>query len=487
MVSNTNSRKISSNHEQTSNNTYVGPVPKTDNILNIFVSAATVQWILRYILVVTVVLGMFCISMSVYYTSTLNHTGIIRPRVTDPQRLTWSQYGPKSIVSNNGNTFKIDTNVTKHNYPPLKYSSPTFAGVSNSSSRHTKTQYPLTLDTPYLLSNPNLCKSMTNLSVLAIVHTTPDHFERREVIRRTWTNNSYFHHLMSVRVLFLLGTVLDNTTHTKIEDEFIKHGDLVQGNFIDSYRNLTHKGVMGYKWISENCMNAKMIVKVDDDVVVDTYKLLSEYVLKLSGRTRYILCNHIAPGTMPIIRETKSKWFVDSDLFRGHKFYPRYCSGFGVIISTDIIPFLYRAAYLTPFFWVDDVYLYGMLPSKIKNVAYISLAGNFSLNFKAGLDCIKNNTKQCPFLICGGGTPDEVVKIWNAMGQAYKRTLKINLNVSNTKFENDDNTKVSVVGQGKTDSDSNHMSNIPINKKQTKAVIANRAQMPANKTQQPGT
>ncbi|KAL3856610.1 hypothetical protein ACJMK2_011348 [Sinanodonta woodiana] len=471
-----------------SRSTYIGHVPVTDNILSRFVSAATSQWILRNALVITVIVGISCIVMSVYYTATLNHSGSIRPRrLVDLQRLTLSQSGPKTIVSNNGKTVIIDTSITKRNYQPLKYRLTTFAGAKISRSRRTKTQYPLTLDTPYLLSNQKLCKSVSNISVLTIVHTAADHFEKREVIRRTWTNNSYFHHLGSVRILFLLGTVLhNNATQNKIVDEFKTYGDLVQGDFIDSYRNLTHKGVMGYRWISENCMHAKMIVKTDDDVVVDTYKLLKQYLPNLSGRTRYILCNHIAPGTMPIIREHKSKWYVDSDLFRGYNFYPRYCSGFGLIISTDIIPFLYRAAYLTPFFWVDDVYLYGMLPSKVNDVAYISLAGNFSLNFMAGLACFENNTRQCPFLISGARTPGEVVKVWSAMGKAYKRTLHINLNESNSLVKTDYNTKNSVIGQGKNDSDNNHMtikSTVSIHEEQANAVISKRPHMLANTTQ----
>ncbi|KAL3856609.1 hypothetical protein ACJMK2_011344 [Sinanodonta woodiana] len=358
------------------------------------------------------------ILLSVHYTSTVNHPNIITPHVIDLHRLTWTRYNAH-----------------------------------------------------FLLPNPQLCKSVTNLLALVIVHTAPSHFERRDVMRQT--------------ILFLLGAVFDNATQIKIQDEFIKYGDLIQGNFVDAYRNLTHKGVMGYKWISENCMNAKMIVKVDDDVVVDTYKLLKEYVPKLSGRTRYILCNHIAPGTMLIIREKKNKWYVDSDLFRGYKFYPRYCSGFGVIMSTDIIPFIYRAAYLTPFFWVDDVYLYGMLPSKIKDIAYISLAGNFSLNFKKSLDCIDNITQKCPFLISGGGKPEDVVQLWDAMGRAHERTLTMEHISANNTTGNGEIHNMSGEGESTTYSDTREIpqyANINIKKEGVKPALNDGAKAAVNET-----
>ncbi|KAL3856608.1 hypothetical protein ACJMK2_011343 [Sinanodonta woodiana] len=477
---------IRSDRERKSNNKYISTIPNIDTFFNRFISVATAQWIIRYILLFTAFLGMTCILLSVHYTSTVNHPNIITPHVIDLHRLTWSKYSKKPFKIHNGNqTVNDNVQVKFGNQSFLKYRLTYTAAFNDSRVRHSKTQYPVTLDAPYLLSNPQLCKSVTNLSALVVVHTAPSHFERRDVMRKTWTNNSYFHHLGSVRILFLLGTVIDNATQIKIQDEFIKYGDLIQGNFVDAYRNLTHKGVMGYKWISENCMSAKMIVKVDDDVVVDTYKLLKEYVPKLSGRTRYILCNHIAPGTMLIIREKKNKWYVDSDLFRGYKFYPRYCSGFGVIMSTDIIPFIYRAAYLTPFFWVDDVYLYGMLPSKIKDIAYISLAGNFSLNFKKSLDCIDNTTQKCPFLISGGGKPEDVVQLWDAMGRAHERTLTIEHISANNTTGNGEIHNMGGEGESTTYSDTREIpqyANINIKKEGVEHALNDGGKAAVNET-----
>ncbi|KAL3856708.1 hypothetical protein ACJMK2_011431 [Sinanodonta woodiana] len=472
MIPRSDPRRSWCNCEQKSNDKkYVGYVPRIDNVLNKF---ATTRWKLRYNIIFALFLGVLCIVMSVSYTLTVHNTSIILPRIVDLRRFTWSKFSPESVKPVHGYNNIIDRrdfNRSSRN-KPLNYRANTSIGVNSSRSRSTKTLYPLTLDAPYLLSNPQLCKSVTNLSALVIVHTAPSHFERRDVMRQTWTNNSYFHHLGSVRILFLLGTVIDNATQIKIQDEFIKYGDLLQGNFIDAYTNLTHKGVMGYKWISENCMHVKMIVKVDDDVLVDTYKLLKEYVPKLSGRTRYILCNYIFDRSMPIIRDKQNKWYVPPDFFSGHRFYPQYCSGFAVIISTDIIPYIYKAAYLTPFFWVDDVYLYGMLPSKVKDVSYISLADRFSLDFNKGLECFENNLQLCPFLISAGRTPEEVARTWHSMGKAYERASKINIETYNISSEKND----TIIGKGqvKKESDKNQMSqqvNVQNKHEEVKTVI----------------
>ena len=54
-----------------------------------------------------------------------------------------------------------------------------------------------------------------------------------------------------------------------------QHRDLVQGNFLDTYYNLTYKSVMGHLWVSEFCRQAELVVKADDDIYVDLYGALS--------------------------------------------------------------------------------------------------------------------------------------------------------------------------------------------------------------------
>jgi hypothetical protein len=107
--------------------------------------------------------------------------------------------------------------------------------------------------------------------------------------------------------------------------KFIKFKDIVQGQFIDSYRNLTNKGVMGYKWISKNCMNAEIVLKVDDDAFVNFFKYFEE-MSHIKEKKKYILCNRILKGTMGIIRVNDSKWYVNEYEFRHMKAYPHELS-----------------------------------------------------------------------------------------------------------------------------------------------------------------
>ena len=286
-----------------------------------------------------------------------------------------------------------------------------------------KTEYPVTLYAPYLMENPTLCSSVQDLKVLVVVHTAPSHFERRNSMRHTWTNSTYLKSLKgNLRVLFLLGRVKDANIQKKLENEFRVHKDLLQGDFIDAYRNLSHKGVMGFKWISERCKNAKFILKVDDDVVVNTYQLYMEILPRFENKSKQIFCNHILPGTMPILRNKKSKWYVNEKFFKGQKYYPRYCSGFMVLFTNDVIPAIYRSASMTPFFWVDDVYLYGLVPSGVPGIKYNGLRKKrFELTAKKAVACYRNGTLPCNFLVTGAKATSAAEEVWPYMIKQYAK------------------------------------------------------------------
>ena len=63
----------------------------------------------------------------------------------------------------------------------------------------------------------------------------------------------------------------------------------MQGHLIDSYRNLAHKGVMGLWWVTEHCKHAKLIVKIDEDMVVNTSLVIANVLVKLINASRLII------------------------------------------------------------------------------------------------------------------------------------------------------------------------------------------------------
>jgi len=143
--------------------------------------------------------------------------------------------------------------------------------------------------------------------------------------------------------------------------------DVVQEDFEDTYRNLTYKGVAALKWLSKYCDGkAKYVLKVDDDVIVNTFllmrhlKLLETKDQKASQKT--IMC--YIYKRMKVIRNKKSKWYVSKEEFQAERF-KNYCSGAAFLMSADLITPMYQASLDIDFFWIDDYYVTGLLASAV--------------------------------------------------------------------------------------------------------------------------
>ena len=67
-------------------------------------------------------------------------------------------------------------------------------------------------------------------------------------------------------LIFLLGRPGSPSEQMAIEKEAKREGDLVQGDFKDTYHHLAYKNVMGKLWASEFCPQAEFVVKADDDM-----------------------------------------------------------------------------------------------------------------------------------------------------------------------------------------------------------------------------
>ena len=258
------------------------------------------------------------------------------------------------------------------------------------------TVYPAKRIGRYLMVYQNLCADVDHVHLIMIVHTAPKNLHRRQRIRDTFGKRSLFYPF-NVRVAFLLGKTENSTLERVLWMEHARYNDTVMGDFLDDYHNLTLKGVMGYRWVNQFCPNSELVLKIDDDVFINTYKLLYSFINHMRGKPKSIFCNLWHKGTMPILRQ--GKWKVDTRLFSKMSTFPYdYCSGFVVLLSSDLMGPMHQAAMTTPFFWIDDVYLFGMLPSVVGGVTYYNYAlnKNVALNDKKTINCTVEQGARCP-------------------------------------------------------------------------------------------
>ena len=203
--------------------------------------------------------------------------------------------------------------------------------------------------------------------LLIYIHTSPEHVERRDIIRRTWGNVSLYLD-DSVRRVFVLGQTDNTTLRQQLDVEFRLHEDLLQLDFIDSYFNMTVKAVTSLRWISSRCHHSRFVLKTDDDAFVNMFSLLeilsSKQIFNEHGSERTLMCNWWTGHEVQVARE--GKWNIHVNHWR-YRDWPPFCQGLAFVMSTDLVIDLYRASFQVPVIRLDDLFLTGLIPLGLSN------------------------------------------------------------------------------------------------------------------------
>lgn len=202
---------------------------------------------------------------------------------------------------------------------------------SNASTRKVDDNYGELMDLKnftFLINSPVCSKYNEGILLIIIVSSNPKNCENRDLIRKTWGQQTKY-----AKLLFLMGvppdsvTLEDNVTTlaVQIHKESVQYQDIVQGTFLDAYRNMTYKHMMGLKWVAHHCPDAKYILKTDDDVVVHTEAVVNFLIRDLSpwGARNLIICD-VSKGAE--VLRNDSKWSVTKKEY-ADDVYPPYCAG----------------------------------------------------------------------------------------------------------------------------------------------------------------
>ncbi|XP_053387240.1 beta-1,3-galactosyltransferase 9-like [Mercenaria mercenaria] len=254
--------------------------------------------------------------------------------------------------------------------------------------------YPLTIyDNPYNI-NKTECK---NFKVVIVVHSAVTNFNKRDVIRKTWGNKALLRRY-GTKLVFFLGMPLKKDLQILINEESVKNDDMVQGHFLDSYTNITHKAVLWLRWINENCPSVQTVLKLDDDVFVNVFSFHHHLPLfEIESRlNRHIWCEVVPVGTQRIQRKTGLKWRVAEHELMGLTHYPlTLCRGYFVVMTIESVRTMYEAAKETPFFWIDDFYIFGTLANKT-GARFSSL--QFLAEEKDAFSCFTSTKSICQIM-----------------------------------------------------------------------------------------
>lgn len=239
------------------------------------------------------------------------------------------------------------------------------------------------LDFQYLL-NSRECDETVYATF--IVTSYFSNVETRSAMRRAYSNGKLKE--LNLRRVFLLGTASGDKflSQNAIADESRRFGDIVQGNFQESYKNLTYKHVMGHRWISEYCNSTKYVIKMDDDIVIYIRKMLP-LLHNLTISTDKFMAGLILKNMKPI-REPVNKWYVSPQEFE-ESFYPVFLSGWFYVTTPKVSRGIFDLSHSLRYFWIDDVYVTGQL-ALVLGVKHHDLSRYFTTEAKYLFCCLKN-------------------------------------------------------------------------------------------------
>ena len=169
----------------------------------------------------------------------------------------------------------------------------------------------------YLNPKWSICAANKSLLFIAFVVIAPHLFEQRSKIRNSWANKQFS---SEIKLIFSVGLSPNRAINELIHNESALYSDILQINhFNDSYYNCTYKIMKTFKWIAKYCPHAKYVLKICDDVVVNTPQILN-YFRHLPYEQNQIFGYGIY-GVGPI-RNVKNKWYVSKNEFNGTKYDP---------------------------------------------------------------------------------------------------------------------------------------------------------------------
>lgn len=290
--------------------------------------------------------------------------------------------------------------------------SATIEHIRNKTSFNTSNRMFDIPDFKYLISKPECDRNGSAPYFVTLIHTSPTQFERRAANRRTWMSD----HDPRTKVYFLMGTVKLESLQRKIDDEESKYHDIIQGNFVDSYHNLTYKHTMALKWFTENCPNVKYLLKIDDDVFVNV-PAVYEYLVNNKNDTNFILGIYFPP--FETAREGKWKTSVKDIRDR---YIPEYASGQSIIYSNDFVREAFKRTFTTRFLWIDDLFVSGYIRMQIN----VRIEPIYKIRLSDDqLNMVLNGTNTTfpdpMFLVSEHDRKyDDMIKLWN-FTEPYRR------------------------------------------------------------------
>lgn len=259
---------------------------------------------------------------------------------------------------------------------------------------------------PMLMNQPRVCAEKPFL--LLVVKSLIPHFDRRQAIRETWGRAGVVAN-RTVATVFLLGNTLPVDHFPDLlgmlSHEAALHKDLLQWDYRDTFFNLTLKEVFFLEWFSQNCPHARFILKGDDDVFVNTLRIIDLLEGLSENKSKDLFIGDVISNAGPH-RDRRLKYFIPESVFVG--VYPPYAGGGGYLYSGDLALRLHDVSRQVVLYPIDDVYTgmclkkLGLVPQKHSGFRTFDIEERYRYN-----PCVYRS-----LMLVHSRTPQEMLAIW---------------------------------------------------------------------------
>ncbi|XP_034098700.1 beta-1,3-galactosyltransferase 5-like [Drosophila albomicans] len=311
--------------------------------------------------------------MIIFICASYSNTSMWGPQLVIPMKLSWNMTRTVLPIMelNNTGEFGLSQQLLRSqslNITEQQLNKNTDETQISSSSQSIETSNPFTeANQLYETGHQNIDLDIAHVCplnglttiLLILISSALSHERQRMAIRQTW---GHYAARRDIGIAFVLGRSINDTENKALRWENYLYGDLIRGNFIDSYDNLTLKTISSLEWADKHCNRAKYILKTDDDMFINVPKLFNFVEEQLKHNVKKTIFGRLAKKWPPV-RNKKSKYYVSHGQFRG--LYPEFTTGPAYLITGDIVNDLYVRALKMVYLKLEDVFITGIVAKSL--------------------------------------------------------------------------------------------------------------------------
>ncbi|KAF7688270.1 beta-1,3-galactosyltransferase 1 [Silurus meridionalis] len=321
----------------------------------------------------------------------------------NPQKVSNETMKTEPQVSNTTHALVSMVNMLNHNEKE-KTEVPTNQDPTSTVAQPDHEAYPRNYQ--FIIDEPDICKQRKPFLVL-MVPVAPQQLEARNAIRSTWGNESVVQG-KNVIVLFMLGLNGEEDEAKQLErliPESRQHHDLIQSNFLDTYKNLTTKTMVILDWLATRCPQASYAMKIDSDMFLNVENLMSLLLMENTPKENYI--TGMVMWNRPVVRNKFSKWYVPEEVYP-ENVYPTYLLGMGYVFSNDLPEKLVKVSKHIRPFYIEDAYVGACL----KKLGFAPSNPPDPSKFKAYFNGAYDRNEFARVITTILGSPQQLINFW---------------------------------------------------------------------------